>query len=256
MMKNKVFISYAREDCDIAKKIYIDLTNNGVETWLDSEILLPGQKWKAEIKKAIKGSNFFLALISSNSISKRGHIQKELKTAFDVVDELPSDDIFIIPVKINSCEPVDDKLLEIHWVDLFPSYQSGLKKILQVIGIKDLKKIKNISNEVVSIYYGNIETAAANATIIENEQVCENIPMNRLWENLYNNKFDTSRVNKRNLISSAIYLDRNKELHFSPPTFGGLLKKNSYLITSLETYIDTEQYCNYLTAAYFLLLIW
>ena len=31
--------------------------------------LIPGQKWESEINKAIKGSSYFLALLSSNSLN-------------------------------------------------------------------------------------------------------------------------------------------------------------------------------------------
>ncbi|MDL1919030.1 toll/interleukin-1 receptor domain-containing protein, partial [Chloroflexi bacterium CFX5] len=72
MFKHKVFISYAREDSEIAKKLYDDLSQAGVELWFDRESLAPGQDWQLEIEKAIKESTFFLALISSKSTTKRG----------------------------------------------------------------------------------------------------------------------------------------------------------------------------------------
>lgn len=133
MFKKKVFISYAEEDQDIAVKLYNDLRHSGVELWLDRKDLSPGQNWKVEIKKAIEKSSYFLALISTKSIDKKGFTQKELKFALDIVDEMPSSDIFIIPVRIDDCRPIYGKLQDLHWVDLFPSYDEGLKKILKVL---------------------------------------------------------------------------------------------------------------------------
>lgn len=133
MLKKKVFISYAIEDQDIAMKLYKDLKQSGVELWLDRKNLMPGQNWKLEIRKAIEKSSYFLALISTKSINKMGFTQKELKTALDIVDEMPSSDIFIIPVRIDDCRPIYGKLQDLHWVDLFPSYEEGLKKILKVL---------------------------------------------------------------------------------------------------------------------------
>ena len=129
----KVFISYAREDCKVAKKIYNDIKSNGIIPWIDCEDLLPGQKWKKEISQAIKDSSYFLALLSSNSISKKGYVQKELKLALDVYDEFPHSEIFIIPVRIDSCIPNDERLNVLHWSDLFPSYNEGLQRILKVL---------------------------------------------------------------------------------------------------------------------------
>jgi len=133
MFKNKVFISYAPEDQAIAKRLYNDLKNAGVELWFDEASLLPGQNWEFEIKRAIKESTFFLALISSKSISKKGFTQKELKVALDMLDEFPESDIFVIPVRIDDCKPINEKLQYLHWVDIFPSYDDGLQKILRVI---------------------------------------------------------------------------------------------------------------------------
>ncbi|MDM8544093.1 toll/interleukin-1 receptor domain-containing protein [Desulfococcaceae bacterium HSG9] len=129
----KVFLNYAIEDQYMAERLYNDLKDAGVFLWHPDKDLLPGQNWKLEIKKAIKESTIFLALLSTKSILKRGFTQKELKTALDNLDEMPESDIFIIPVRIDDCKPIDSKLQYLQWVDLFPSYEEGLNKILRAI---------------------------------------------------------------------------------------------------------------------------
>ena len=131
----KVFISYAREDIEIAKKLRYDLDKAGIRTWLDKEDLIPGQDWKAVIHKEIKESDYFIALLSSKSLSKHGHVQKELKTALDALGEFPKGDIFIVPVRLDACEPQDEELQNLHWAELFPSYKKGLNDILRALGI-------------------------------------------------------------------------------------------------------------------------
>jgi len=79
--KPKIFLSYAREDMGMAKKLYHDLKRYGLDVWLDMKSLLPGDKWKDKIQNAIENSNYFIALLSRRSINKRGFVQKELKTA-------------------------------------------------------------------------------------------------------------------------------------------------------------------------------
>ncbi|MDM8555643.1 TIR domain-containing protein [Desulfococcaceae bacterium HSG7] len=133
---DKVFLSYAREDSEIALKLYSDLKKEGIDVWLDKEKLIPGQNWKFAISQAIKESTHFLALFSSKSVSKRGFYQKELKKALDVLDEMPEYEIYFIPVRLDECEPASEKLQDIHWADLFPSYQEGLKQILKVFQIQ------------------------------------------------------------------------------------------------------------------------
>ena len=71
--KKRIFVSYAREDREIARQLYDAMKRAGLEPWLDVEDLLPGQLWKTEIRQAIQESQFFVAVLSSSAISKRGH---------------------------------------------------------------------------------------------------------------------------------------------------------------------------------------
>lgn len=132
-----VFISYAHEDSEGANRLYADLKQKGINVWLDSENLLPGQNWQVAIKKAIRYCTYFVALLSSNSVSKKGFVQKELKLALDVLDEVPSEDVFIVPVRITNCDPNDQRLKTLHWADLFPDYEKGLGKLLRVLATKN-----------------------------------------------------------------------------------------------------------------------
>ncbi|MEK6615819.1 MAG: toll/interleukin-1 receptor domain-containing protein, partial [Bacteroidota bacterium] len=133
--KVKVFISYASEDQTYARKLFEEFKRRNIDVWFDKESLLPGQKWEIEIRKAIRASRYFIAILSSKSLTKRGVVQKEIKEALDVLDEFPESEIFIIPIRIDSSEPSDEKLRKIQWVDMFPNWEEGLKKILNVIDI-------------------------------------------------------------------------------------------------------------------------
>jgi len=139
--EKKIFICYAREDKLVAQKIYYDLKKFGVTPWIDIETLLPGQRWKHEIRKAINECSFFVSLLSTNSISKSGFVQKELKMAFEILDNTPDSKIFIIPIRLEKCQPIDNRLSELHWVDLFPSYDKALKQIQVIIDNDYHKKI-------------------------------------------------------------------------------------------------------------------
>lgn len=129
----KVFISYAKEDFGIAKKLYYDLKLKGVNPWMDSEDILPGQNWRNEIANAIKNCSFFITMLSSISVSKKGYVQKEQTLALDFLDEFPVGEVYIIPVRLDACEPIHPKLKDLQWVDLFQSYKNGVEKILKVI---------------------------------------------------------------------------------------------------------------------------
>jgi hypothetical protein len=137
MTAPKIFISYAHEDESSARRLYEDLKRAGAEPWLDKENLLPGQGWKMAIESAIEKSDYFIALLSSESINKRGYVQKELRHALDVLSMIPPDKIYVIPVRINACVPTHTQLRELAWVDLFPIWEKGIKKIQLALEIQE-----------------------------------------------------------------------------------------------------------------------
>ena len=132
-----IFISYAREDANIAMRLYNDLENAGAKPWIDSEKLLPGQNWELSIKKAIRSSDLFIALFSNNSIDKKGYFQKEIKLAMSELEKMPPDKISFIPCRIEDVEIPYEPLNELHWVNLFPNYEDGLKKIYSLLDITE-----------------------------------------------------------------------------------------------------------------------
>jgi hypothetical protein len=140
--KTKVaFISSAASDFDAARRLYEELKNNGelkkagLEPWLDKESILPGQIRSAATKNAIKGSRFFIALLSKNSVSERGDVQKQLKGALDAFKEFLESDIYIIPARLDDCGIPYDELKDIQYVDLFPEWEDGIKRILSAMNI-------------------------------------------------------------------------------------------------------------------------
>jgi TIR domain len=133
-MSNTVFLSYAREDSDSAQRLVADLRAHGISVWFDRDSLTPGQVWKEEIKRVIRESDFFLALLSSNSVDKRGFVQAELATAKSVLDEIPHGRIYLIPARLDDCN-VDPRLRAYHCSDLFADWNAGVSQILKAIGL-------------------------------------------------------------------------------------------------------------------------
>jgi len=53
----KIFISYAREDYDVAKRLFDSLKSVAeLDPWLDKENLLPGVDWENEIFNVMEKS--------------------------------------------------------------------------------------------------------------------------------------------------------------------------------------------------------
>jgi len=152
--EKRIFISYAREDAEAAKRMYADIKHAGGIPWFDQEDLLPGQNWELEIGHAIRRCSYFIAIISERSSNKSGYIQKELRKALDILEEQPPNAIYIIPARIDCSEPLHPALDKIHRVDLFPSWEEGLKKILKSLGLptdsKTSEKINHKTSEKIN----------------------------------------------------------------------------------------------------------
>ncbi len=141
-----VFISYAREDKSLAERLYMDLRKNEISAWIDTKCLLPGENWHNTIRKTIKASRFFLLLISKYSVNKRGYVQREIKEALKIKEEFPTDEIFLIPIRLDETIPIDEDLQNLNWVDLNKSYNNGLRRILTVFTQLEKEPIKDVSD--------------------------------------------------------------------------------------------------------------
>ncbi len=136
-MEIKAYICCVQEDLEIAKRFYADLKKAGIRPWLDYYDILPGQHVDRAIKSAINKSDYFIALFSSNSLDRRGYFfHKSLKRVLTVLEERPPSDIFIIPLRVDDCKPADEIFQDIHWGNLFPSYENGLNEVLHVFAPK------------------------------------------------------------------------------------------------------------------------
>lgn len=122
----QVFLAHVKEDEPKALRLYNELAGTGFSPWMDIRKLLPGQNWPRAIESAIDTSDFFLALFSSNSVRKRGGFQAEIRYALDCARQVPLDQIFIVPVRLDDCAVPRAVQAEFQWLDFFPDWDRGL----------------------------------------------------------------------------------------------------------------------------------
>ncbi len=154
--KFDAFICYAQEDQDIAVRIYNDLSKHGFRLWIDIENLIPGDKWKDKIHNAIEKSSYCIVLLSLNSVSKKGYIQKEIKIALETFDQYPPNEQYILPIRLDKCEPTHRSLKELHWINLFESYIKTINKIIDILRPEEKLKILHLMFGEKT--FGGIET--------------------------------------------------------------------------------------------------
>ena len=128
----QVFLSYAREDEERVENLYQELSEEGFKPWMDKKDILPGENWPSSIQRAIRRSDFFLACLSANSVSKRGFLQREIKDALDIWQEMLDSDIYLIPVRLENCE-VPESLHKLQWVNLFE--EDGWTRLMKAIQV-------------------------------------------------------------------------------------------------------------------------
>lgn len=125
----RVFLCHSSADKPRVRELCSDLRSDGFSPWLDEEQLAPGQQWALEIERMIKGVDAFIVCLSKHSVDKRGYVQKEIKMALDVADEIPEGGVFIIPLKLEECE-IPDRLSKWHW-EYFD--ERGYAKLVQAL---------------------------------------------------------------------------------------------------------------------------
>ncbi len=137
----KVFIAYVHEDGEAAERVFGELAAAGFDPWLDRRKLMPGQNWPRSVEDAINFSDFVIACFSNHSVSKKGGFQSEIRYALDCATRMPLDEIFLIPVRFDECRVPVRIQREVQYVDLFPEWDVGIRRITGIIG-KEVRRRK------------------------------------------------------------------------------------------------------------------
>ena len=112
--RGAIFISYASEDIDAAKKLKAGLDSAGLEVWFDKAELQGGDTFALKITSNIKRCSLFLPLISQNSVGKQDRFFiKEWNCALDRAQGFLKSQVFIVPIVIDQTDinaaPVPDE---------------------------------------------------------------------------------------------------------------------------------------------------
>ena len=138
----RVFIAYVEEDLWFAKKLYRAFEESGFRPWLDKKRLMPGQNWPRAIETAIQTSDFFVACFSRRAISKRGSFHSELRYALFCAAKVPLDEIFLVPLRLDDCVVPNRISKQIQYVDLFPDWETGVDRLIDVIKTQDESRMR------------------------------------------------------------------------------------------------------------------
>ena len=119
-----VFLSYASQDAEAAKRIADALRAAGVEVWFDAEGGLEhGDEWDAKIRRQIKECVLFLPIISANTQAREeGYFRIEWELAAQRALGIASGVAFILPIVIDDTKElsalVPDRFRTVQWTRL------------------------------------------------------------------------------------------------------------------------------------------
>jgi TolB-like protein/tetratricopeptide (TPR) repeat protein len=122
-ISHAVFLSYASQDAEAARKICEALRAGGIEVFLDQSELRGGDAWDQSIRKHIKTCALFIPIISQNTHARaEGYFRLEWKLAVDRSHLIAADQAFLLPVVIDDTldddERVPERFREVQWTRL------------------------------------------------------------------------------------------------------------------------------------------
>jgi eukaryotic-like serine/threonine-protein kinase len=120
---NAIFLSYASQDAEAARRICEALRGAGIEVWFDQSELRGGEAWDASIRRQIKSCKLFLPIISVNTQARiEGYFRREWNLAVGRTLDMADETAFLLPVVIDSTYDADarvpEKFREVQWTRL------------------------------------------------------------------------------------------------------------------------------------------
>lgn len=119
--KPTLFISYASEDREAARRLRDTLAAAGLDVWYDENELGGGDAWDAKIRRQIRECDYFMPVISANTERrKEGYFRREWRLAVERTLDMADDVMFLLPVCIDGTSEsnarVPEKFFAVQWL--------------------------------------------------------------------------------------------------------------------------------------------
>ncbi|HEX4703547.1 MAG TPA: toll/interleukin-1 receptor domain-containing protein [Pseudonocardiaceae bacterium] len=139
--RKRIFVSYVREDLALVDKLVHDLRAAGYDVWTDRSRLLPGRRWKSEIKKSIADVDYFLACFSPRYWKDQSYMNEELIAAVERFRLMPRNRDWFIPAMLAECElpdhvfgPNETIAGDMQYADFGKDWDEALRQVIALIG--------------------------------------------------------------------------------------------------------------------------
>jgi non-specific serine/threonine protein kinase len=133
---SRVFISYSRKDLAFVQRLAKDLKAAGLDSWYDLSGLEIGSRWGKEIQNSIQQSQYFLVVLSPDSIASEW-VEKEFLFA-------TSHQLKIIPILHVACE-LPMWCINLQFIDLQKrNYKLHFDDLLKTLGVHPGTEVRQL----------------------------------------------------------------------------------------------------------------
>ena len=118
-----VFLSYASQDAQAARRICEALRAAGIEVWFDQSELRGGDAWDRQIRGQIRDCGLFAPIISQHTHARlEGYFRREWRLAIERAGDMAESKAFLVPIVIDGTSERDpsvpEKFRELQWTRL------------------------------------------------------------------------------------------------------------------------------------------
>jgi TolB-like protein len=136
-----IFLSYAREDTEAARRIADALRAFGLEVWFDQAELRGGDAWDQKIRKQIRECALFVPIISATTQGRgEGYFRREWNLGVERTRDMAAGVPFILPIVIDETPEsqalVPDEFMRYQWTRMprgvpTPQFVSHVTQLLE-----------------------------------------------------------------------------------------------------------------------------
>jgi TolB-like protein len=136
-----LFLSYASQDVEAARRLAVALRGFGIEVWFDQSELRGGDAWDQKIRRQIKNCALFVPVISAHTEERaEGYFRLEWKLADERTHLMAKGLPFLLPVAVDptgdGAAMVPESFRAVHWIRLpggapTPEFVAHVKQMLE-----------------------------------------------------------------------------------------------------------------------------
>lgn len=127
-MTSSIFLSYSSKDHAVAQTICSALENRGLNCWMSSRDIGPGENFQVAIIRAIRTAAVMVIVFSGNSNNSE-EVKKEVALA-------GQHKLLVIPVRVEDVVPAEAFQYELatrQWIDLFENWEHAIERLASQI---------------------------------------------------------------------------------------------------------------------------